>query len=149
MKSIEHISALSGDRKMLPVSEILPITRQFFRNIIKSLNGGIADIPKTPFHVQVVHEKSHPKVFIFSLWDKNMIVTTNICCLGEDGLLKATELVYKMSSKNPYIKAVVEPVTSNFMYSFIISPYASPQALVLAGEIESYIYFSLYEAFGR
>ena len=141
MKQIEHISAMTGDRKFIQVANILPKTRAFFAKVVEDVSAPVA-IPETPFTLRVTIDGD---VALFDLMKGEYILTSNLCCFSAEGRAVATKLSIEYN-KLPFSKAIVEPATPHFLYSYIIMPQMATIAdMMLAGEIEGYIYFSLYE----
>lgn len=113
---------------------------QFFKGV-KTL-----DFPLTEFKVKIT---SADKGAMFDIMKNGQIAVTNFCCFRSSQKEDMIEMIANLTRQMPTLKAEINryPSYDQFIYSIVINPFAlSLSEIQVAGEIELYVYYSLYLA---
>lgn len=137
---IQHIT-LGGNSMIRNTADILPETRKVLKILSLDYESQTVSIPKFPFRVKITVAVQGA---IFDLIRGEDLVTTNICCFGgHDEMLMG--MVGDLAEKFRIDPA--QPSESLWLYTILINPFAlDPGLLMVAGEVELYIYNELYNA---
>lgn len=139
---IEHIT-LGGSSVLRDSTAILPETVELLRAFQLRDGVRVLPFPRTSLTVKVT---SSVEGAIFDVMKGEGIGVTNVCCF-EDGysamMFAHVEQLHELFRfGDPRM-----PVLSTWLYSIFIDPMAmSPEEFRVAGEVELYIYYSLYLA---
>jgi hypothetical protein len=144
---IEHLT-LGGNAVIRDTDSILQSTRQKIDVIRLSYESKTVVIPSLPFSLRITATEEGAA---FDINKGDALAVTNLCCFEE----RYTEVVLAniRSLADMYKKAglnlkVLEPVTPQWLYSAVINPFAlTPADMMIAGEVELYIYEQLYFAY--
>ena len=139
---IEHLT-LGGNSTLRDSSTILMETVNLLKDF--QIRKGVKTLlfPKTEFHVKVTATEEGA---IFDVMKGNDIGVMNVCCFGENKDL-LVDIVRSMSNNTLGTRIIREPDSDLFIYSVLINPFImSKEDLMIAGEVEFYIYYSLYLA---
>jgi hypothetical protein len=107
------------------------------------------DFPLTDLHVKITSTDSGA---IFDIFKEDRLASTNLCCFEEHHKEKMIKLIESLTRILPFQKTEINryPSENTFIYSVMVDPLAlSPIEWTTAGEIELYIYYSLYLAHKR
>jgi hypothetical protein len=139
---VEHIT-LGGNTALRDTNIILPETVHILKGFQVKEGVKTLPFPKTAFTVKITATKEGA---IFNIMKGKDIALMNVCCFEEEHtpmlLSQVRHLHDLMKFGEPRL-----PVLSNWMYSLVINPFAlSREEFQIAGEVELYIYYSLYIA---
>lgn len=139
---VEHIT-LGGNSAMRDTAGIYPETVEFFKAFQIKEGVKVLSVPKTNFIVKVTSAKEGAVFDINKGADMSVV---NICCFDS----KYTGVLFSQVESlhgNIGFGKPRPPVLNTWIYSIIINPLVlSPEEMSTAGEIELYIYYSLYLA---
>jgi hypothetical protein len=139
---VEHIT-LGGNSSVRDTNSILPQTIELLKDF--QIKEGVKTIPfpRTGFSVKVTSAKEGA---IFDIVKNSHTAIMNVCCFREEDSLTMLNHVRQMS-KLPFLKDPRPNFLPQWIYSIPINPFALTQEeLMVAGEVELYIYYSLWLA---
>lgn len=136
---IEHIT-LGGNSTLRDTNQILPETIRLLKAFQINEGHALLEIPRTKLSSKVTVS---PPVAMFDVLEGNVPFVTNVCSLRSEGNKAGYEIVQKIAKSLGRGEARL-PVMDNWIYSIPINPFASPDSFELAGEIELYIYYSIF-----
>lgn len=136
---VEHIT-FGNTSTVRDTEDIAPETREFFKPLQE---GSITrKIDHTPFTCKITVDKG---IAMFDLNANGSIVCTNICCFAKEdkeaALLYAKDITSKIDKK----RILTTPKENHFLITILINPIAAGLDLIIAGEIELYIYDAIYQ----
>ena len=143
---VEHIT-FGGDTVVRDTSGILPFTEAHFFAIQAQAKNGRFElyIPKTPFTCKATIESG---IVVFDLKTEDGFMATNICCLSPEKTTREAAMLYadQLAGNIDKTRILTRPKEGLFMISFMISPPAIHHltTAMLAGEIELYIYYDIW-----
>jgi len=142
---IDHIT-IQGNSVIRDSLDINLKTLDFFKRF--QVKNGVHEfqIPHTDFKIKITVDEG---IALFDIKKGDSIAYTNICCLNPESREYAKYLVLSLLKKMPQInqQIIKEPTVDYFFYTIPVNPFCiSPSEHVLSGEIELYIYYSLYIA---
>lgn len=144
---VEHIT-LGGNSVIRDTAGILPTTRGKLDAIRLSYESKVISIQALPFKLKITATEEGAAFDVMK--DKNLAVT-NFCCFEagySDVVLSNIHSLADMYNKIGFKMKVIEPVTPQWLYSAVINPFAlSPELMMIAGEVELYIFEQLYLAY--
>jgi hypothetical protein len=150
---VEHITLnVGGNSVMRDTADILPDTVMLLKHFEVCDKAVEMPFPNSPFTIKIT---SQGPVAFFDIKKNGQIAVFNCCCLSDDGrdvAVQQTKVLYdKLRSANsPLEKDFRRPVYEHFIYSFILNPAILwPKEMMIAGEIELYLFYSLYKAYKR
>lgn len=140
----QHIT-FKGSSAIRNSDDIYPETIQFFKQFQISKQGAyVVDIPRTPFKAKVTVAREGA---IFDIMKNDDIAYTNFCCFHDQYYHEIMNLIKGMTGQLDTRQIIREPSMHLFLYTIPVNPFIlSPQEGAIAGEIEFYIYYSLYLA---
>lgn len=142
---VEHITLL-GSSLVRDTQDIALYTVNFFKEFQIYGTVKTLDIPKTSLRVKITSSKQGT---IFDMMKGNSLLFTNFCSFGEDQKSEMYNMVIQLSNMLPMFKNIIvrEPDLPEFIYTVPVpTVLASADEIQLCGEIELYIYYSLYLA---
>ena len=104
------------------------------------------DFPHTNFKVKIT---STEEGAMFDIVKGAKLGVTNFCCFRKDQKKDMIDLIANLTRQMPVLKTEINrhPAHDQFIYSIVIDPFAfNFEEIQTAGEIELYIYYSLYLA---
>jgi hypothetical protein len=143
---VEHITLL-GSSLVRDTQDIALFTVNFFKDFQISKTVRILDIPKTPLKVKVT---SSQDMAIFDIMRGDSLLFTNFCCFDESQKDEVFNMVLDLAKMLPMYKNTVirKPNLPQFLFTVPVPTiFASFDEIQLCGEIELYIYYSLYLAY--
>lgn len=139
---IEHIT-LGGNSVIRDTSVVLMETLNILSDFKISEGSVELPFPMTSFKVKVT---ATDEGAMFDIRKGQEIVTTNVCCFQvsqRDGLIEHVQQLSKMFG----VDIVIQPKLDQFIYTILINPFAAThEEIQIAGEIELYIYYTLFLA---
>lgn len=101
------------------------------------------EFPRTNFKVKLTVANAGA---MFDIMKGEHIAYTNACCFDAENKDEILGLVKSLAASTPLkIDTIRMPELDQFLYTIPINPFAlTPQEAMTAGEIEFYIYYSLY-----
>jgi len=143
---VEHIT-LAGNSVIRNTESIHQATRLKLDILRLSYTSGEVTIPTLPFKLRITATQEGAA---FDLIKGGEIAVTNFCCFEDqhkNSVLSNIRQLADMYNRAGLKVEVKEPVTAQWLYSTVINPFAlSPDLLMLAGEVELYIYEQLFLA---
>lgn len=141
----EHITVLGSSvvRDSLDINlKTLDVLKEFqFSSGVKEL-----DFPFTDFKVKIT---ATDEGALFDIKKGTEIAYTNACCFNAENRETILDLVRTLTLQHPLMKQHIirEPKRDQFLYTVPVNPFClSPDEAMTAGEVEFYIYYSLYLA---
>jgi hypothetical protein len=139
---IEHIT-LGGNSTLRDSNGIFPETIELLRGFQIREGRKTLPFPRTGFSVRVTSAKEGA---LFDIVKGNDISITNVCCFDDDHTITMFDHVKQLHNTMKFGDPRL-PVMSQWIYSIMINPFAlGLQDMSIAGEVELYIYYSLYLA---
>lgn len=138
---IEHIT-LGGNSVTRDTAEIEPVTRQYFRAAHIAYTSTMLDLPDVPAKVKIT---ATDQGAAFDLLYQGAPIVTNLCCFSAEQKEEILALLHNMAKGLPF-GAPRAPQADVFLYSVILLPFAPPDWLHTAGEIELYLFEQLFSA---
>jgi uncharacterized protein (UPF0262 family) len=141
---VEHLTLPSNNSLVRDSRDIAITTLVLLKPFQIAQGTALLDFPHTDFKVKIT---AADEGVAFDIMRKGGIATSNYCCF--EGRHKRTIMQYvEMISKKYYNNLIFrEPDQDFFLYSIITNPLVlDAKSLVTMGEIEFYIYYSLYLA---
>jgi hypothetical protein len=145
---IEHIT-LGGNAVIRDTAEILPQTKKYFAPVGWEYKSQILNLPGLPFAIKIT---ATDEGVIFDIQKAGEPVVMNVCGFdGDKSTLKHVSAVADLFEKHiPGFGKVIEPVTPNWLYSIVVNPLTiSSGDMMIAGEVELYIFEQLYNAWQK
>jgi hypothetical protein len=146
---IEHIT-LGGNSVMRDTADILETTKRVFEIVSMDYKSQLLHIPKLPFQIKITATKEGAA---FDIQKNGNPVVTNLCCFEEKYSALVLAQVFSLADmfkKVGIVYSVVEPVTPKWLYSTVVNPLVlTPDNMMIAGEIELYVFEQLYLAYRR
>lgn len=143
---VDHVTHSTGNSCIRNSIDILPTTRKVIK--LFEINNEVKTIDIPYSKLKAIITATFDDGAIFDIMKNGQVITTNFCCFcKEQNNSVMTEIgkCAKMGSSSSV--KITKPKTDKFLYSFIINPMAGSIAdLMIAGEVEFYIYYSLYLA---
>jgi len=143
---VEHITLL-GSSVVRDTQDINLVTVNFFKEFQIFGEVKTMDIPKTPLRVKI---SSTSQGTIFDMLKGDNLLFTNICSFNESQEDEMYNNVIKLTNMLPNFKSIIirRPDLDKFIYTVPVPTIlATPDEIMLCGEIEFYIYYSLYLAY--
>lgn len=143
---VEHLTALTGHTAMRDTDDILLPTRHHFTGVLPAGKNPVA-IPGTTLSLMLTVEWP---VAIFTLFKGKTPLLTNVCCYTPAGRETALQMAGEVMKGGPLGKdmgPLRPPAGDLFLITVPVLPFASPQEMMLAGEIELYLYYAIYERY--
>ena len=144
---VEHIT-LGGNSVIRDTTDILPTTHRKLDAIRLNYESRMITISALPFKLKITAIEEGAA---FDVMKGEDLAVTNFCCFEEkyrDAVLSNIESLADMYNKIGIKMKVIEPVTPQWLYSAVINPFAlSPDLMMIAGEVELYIFEQLYFAY--
>lgn len=132
----EHLTIL-GSSAIRDTAEIMLHTIVHFKHL--EAHPNLAKIDKTPFAVKTTVADG---LAIFNIMKGTDIVSVTVCCFDGKDTESAMLYVKDLVRGNPIYKNAVirQPTEPLWFFSIPVNIFASPQDMILAGEIEFYIW---------
>ena len=144
---VEHIT-LGGNSVIRYTTDILPTTHRKLDAIRLNYESRMITISALPFKLKITAIEEGAA---FDVMKGEDLAVTNFCCFEEkyrDAVLSNIQSLADMYNKIGIKMKVIEPVTPQWLYSAVINPFAlSPDLMMIAGEVELYIFEQLYFAY--
>lgn len=143
---VEHITALTNNSMMRDTDSIQLPTRHHFAGALPKGKNPVL-IPGTTLSVMVTVQ--WPSA-IFTLFKGDVPLLSNICSYSAESRETALDIARDAMKKSPLasvMKSLKVPEVDTFIITVPILPMATPQEMVLAGEIELYIYNAIMEEY--
>ena len=144
---VEHIT-LGGNSVIRNTADILQSTKRVLDSIQLSYESRFVIIPKLPFKLKIT---ATDEGAAFDIMKGDDLAITNFCCFESkfsNSVLANIEKLAEMYSKMGWHMKVIEPVTPCWIYSAIINPtILDKESMMIAGEVELYIFEQLYIAY--
>ncbi len=144
---VEHIT-LGGNSVIRDTTDILPTTHRKLDAIRLNYESRMITISALPFKLKITAIEEGAA---FDVMKGEDLAVTNFCCFEEkyrDAVLSNIQSLADMYNKIGIKMKVIEPVTPQWLYSAVINPFAlSPDLMMIAGEVELYIFEQLYFAY--
>lgn len=143
---VEHITALTHDSVVRDMADILLPTRHHFAGALPQGKNPVL-IPGTTLSILLTVDWP---TAIFTLFKGETPLLTNICSFAPASRETAMQLAHGMMQQSPFfagMKALKSPKLDTFIITVPVLPLATPQEMMLAGEIELYIYYAIYEQY--
>lgn len=138
---VEHIT-LGGNSVIRETDDILPTTKRYFSKVKIAYQSGVFHLSEANTTVKIT---ATPEGAAFDMMLGGDIIVTNFCCFSASQSDAVMELVSKVADILPF-GGPKKPAMSIFLYSAIINPFAPPEWVRQAGEIELYVFERLYSA---
>lgn len=144
---VEHIT-LGGNTVIRETETILQSTKQHFEAVGWKYESQTLNIPDLPFSIKITAAISGA---VFDIQKAGQPVVSNYCGWpGGDTLEYVKHLAEMFGKYIPAYGIVLEPVTPHWVYSIVVNPVGlSPHEIMIAGEVELYIYERLFEAWKK
>lgn len=132
----EHLTIL-GSSVTRDTAEIMLHTIAHFKHL--EVHPKLATIDKTPFSVKTTVADG---LAIFNIMKGTDIVTVTVCCFDGNDTESAMLYVRDLVRGNPLYKNAVirQPTEPLWFFSIPVNIFALPQDMILAAEIEFYIW---------
>lgn len=140
---VQHLTTMSHDRTIRDTNIIESQTQEHFKFLGIKDGKLLKQIPGTPLTCRV---SAAAGIALFDLMLGEQLLFVNVCCFRESDKETAMQYVDAMATKTPIKSETLTPTEPCFIYTIPVMPFASPDILQLCGEIELYIYHSLYLA---
>jgi hypothetical protein len=138
---VEHIT-LSGNSTLRDTDAILKVTIDFLKDFQIREGEKTLPFPTASFSVKITAVEQGA---IFNIEKAGIPAIVNVCNFKDQYSREMFEFVGKldvMQKTKPRL-----PVMEHWLYSILVNPFClSAEEAMLAGEIELYIYYSLYLA---
>ena len=142
---IEHIT-LGGNSVIRDSIDLLLETVNLLEDFQLYNESKILPFPRTSLQVKIT---ATTESAMFDIMKGSDVALSNACCFHTDHRDGILDLISTLA-KARQIDLIVQPKLDQFIYSMIINPLIlSDQELMLAGEVELYVYYSLYLAYQR
>lgn len=142
---IEHIT-IKGNTVIRDSRDIALYTLDFLKEMQVYNQIVTVDIPKTLLKVKIT---SAPGGAMFDIMKGPAIAFTNACCFSSDNKDEIIDLTQQLVRQLPFLNTQIiqQPRLDQFIYSIPVIPFSiTPVEAMICGEIELYIYYSLYLA---
>lgn len=142
---VEHLT-LSGNTLVRDSKDIEFFTLSYLKDFQITDTTKTIDFPKSDLKVKIT---SSGEGAVFDVMKGENILFTNICCFREEYSSEMFDLVKRFARMIPIYKTTIvrNPDLNQFLYTVPIAPFmASINEIMMTGEIELYIYYSLYLA---
>lgn len=141
---VEHIT-LGGNSLIRDTADITPETVKYFRAAKLSYNSGGLYFPEVQTSVKIT---ATDEGAAFDMLYKGAPIVTNFCCFSAGQKPGIIELVSGLADSYPLYRGMKPkpPAMDVFLYSIVLLPFAPPEWMSVAGEIELYIFDQLYSA---
>jgi hypothetical protein len=140
---VEHIT-LGGNSTKRDSTDIALSTINLLKDFQIRYGSAELPFPRTDFTVKITATEEGA---IFDINKGGQIAFTNVCCFGhhQDEMIDYAQSLSKRTILGADI--IKRPKRKEFIYTIPVMPFAlSPDEIQIAGEIELYIYYSLYLA---
>lgn len=141
--NIEHLT-LGGTSVIRDTGKITEVNRTFFNPIRLGYENKNLILSGLPFNIDITATKEGA-TFGLKTHDKPMVI--NVCCFDKEYSNVMLEMVKYINGKllfNAF--EIVKPAVSQWLYSALLNPLAGKEDLMIAGEVELYIYDQLCKA---
>lgn len=142
---VDHITH-GGNSVVRDSHDIELLTLDALKNFQFYKGVKILDFPLTDFQIKIT---STDEGAMFDIRKGNNLAVTNFCCFKHSQKEDMISLIASLTCQMPVLKSEINryPNLDQFIYSIIINPFVlSIDEIQTAGEIEFYIYYSLYLA---
>lgn len=142
---VEHLTVM-GNSMIRDSHDIDLKTLDVLKKFQFRKGATVLDFPLTELKVKIT---STDEGAMFDIRKGENIAFTNACCFDRENRETILDLVRDLSGRLPFIKQEIvrEPKMDQFLYSIPVAPFLfSPDEIMMAGEVEFYIYYSLYLA---
>lgn len=142
---IPHLTANTGNVTRRNTRDVALYTLRFLEDFEIEFGSYQIRIPNTMLMVNVTHQ---PEGTIFDISKNAQPAIMNICKFDRSQKQQFS-LVTEFCRKIPFLPDLVrEPSGNKWLASIIINPFIlSQQEMQIAGEVEFYIWYKLYQAF--
>jgi len=138
---VQHLT-LGGNSVTRDTAEIAPVTRQYFRAAKVAYTSTKIELPAVPATVKITATEQGAA---FDLLYQGAPIVVNFCCFSAHQKEEIISLVWRVSDGLPY-GAPKTPAADIFLYSVVLLPFAPPEWMAIAGEIELYLFEELFSA---
>lgn len=147
---VDHIT-LGGSNTVRDTEDILEVTITLLREAGFEVADQVVTLPfpRSKLTVKITVDQG---IAAFDIMKDGHILYTNIACMDKDYRKEAIRMITYLRDHHPYLEEskVVIPVSDYFIYSIPVESYqASAEENMLCGEIELYIFYSLYLAYTK
>ena len=141
---VEHIT-LGGNSQIRDTAGIAPETIGYFRRVKAVYSSASINLPEANASVKIT---ATDEGAAFDMLYNGAPVVTNLCCFSAGQKPGIMELVSGLAGSYPLYKGMnpKAPAMDVFLYSIVLLPFAPPEWVSIAGEIELYIFDQLYSA---
>lgn len=140
---VEHLTLL-GNSSFRDTNDILPETVNHFKVLqIKDKVIDNIEISGLPFSIKAT---ARDGMALFDIMKKGQPAFLNVCCFEKQDIEPALLYLKSVCQKIPFLPDTYRiPTLSQFLYTVPIIPtILKPTELVMAGEVEFYIWNALY-----
>lgn len=139
---IEHLT-LCGNRVIRDSDDIYLSTRKTLKDFRIAYDSVVLNIPETELKVKIT--ATHQGA-LFDVMKGENLAFLNACCFTKEMRKIILSQVKKIALKIPFLPDIVpDPQLDKFLYTVPIMPFAlSTEEMMIAGEVEMYIYHQLY-----
>jgi hypothetical protein len=142
---VEHLT-VGGYSIIRDTNVIVNNTVNYFRNMQVYNSSVIVNVPKTDLQVRIT---STSVGTIFDIMKNTNVAFTNVCCFSFENKNLLIDQVKSLVNQLKYqgCDEIRQPKLDLFIYTIPVLPFSlSPTEIMICGEIELYIYYSLFLA---
>jgi len=140
---VEHIT-LGGNSLIRDTASIAPETAAYFRRVKIAYSSVLISLPEADADVKITATDDGAA---FDILYRGAPVVTNFCSFSKEQKPGIMELVRELAGSYPLGSTKPKsPAMDILLYSVTLLPFAPPEWMSVAGEIELYIFDQLYSA---